>query len=1092
MSEVENIIDQLKAYKKRYYLNKLLKGSILCLAIMLSFFLVINSLEYFMRFPKEVRTAIFFSGTAFSFLVLLKYVVRPLMALMDNNRQLSNEEAAKQIGNYFPEISDKLLNIIQLSNLGQTDNSLIIASIKQKSNQISWIPITASIKLSDNRRYLKYLLPPFAIGLILLLLLPQFYTEATKRLVYYDKDFVPESPFKFLVNSSLTAYRNEDFALNVNLEGSALPSEVFMISQNRKIKLEKTSKTSFSYTFLKLQQKQEFYLEAAGWKSDSYNLEVFERPDISRININFEYPTYLQKKSESISNTGSISVPEGTKVSWDVFSPSSDSINFHFQNTNLQINLLKKSESRFHAEQVLKESTPYLIKLKNQHASNKNPIQYQIEIIKDQFPEIHLQQYQDTSLFSFIMLGGNISDDYGLSELSLFFKKKENNALDFQSVSIKINEKTASQSFYYNLHLDSLEISEGDKLEYYLEVKDNDGVNGRKSTKTAVYTFAIPSKKEIKEQIKKSESATKSQIDKSVNKSKNLDKLIQELQERLKGKKELNWQDEKLLQDLLNKKEELNKEIEKLQELNKEQNLKDNAFNERSEQIKEKAEQLQKLMNELLDEETKKLYEELQKLMQEKADIEQIQQQLEKISHKEENLEKELERSLELFKKMKMENQLEKNIENLDNLIKKQEELSQKTEKSNKEEQKELQNKQEEIEEEFKEFQDELDQTEQLNQDLKNPEPWQDTKDEEEKISEELKKSSESLEKNKKKDAQKAQKSSSSQMQDLKDKLNQMQEGGEMESMQENLDHLREIMDDLIKLSFSQENLMNAFREVNNSDPRFVDLSKEQLKLKDDSQIIKDSLYALANRVMQIQSFVTREVSSMHQNMDESSEAIKERNKSKILGKQQFAMTSINNLALMLDDVLDQMQQQMAEAQGKPQSGKKSKQKAPSMSQLQQQLNQQIQQLQKSGKTGKQLSEELSKLAAEQEKIRQMLQEMSEKEGGTKPGSNQQLQKQMEQTETDLVNKRLTSETLKRQQEILTRLLETENAQKERELDEERKGQSAQDKEKQLPKGFEEYINQRKKEVELLKSVPPKLTPYYKNEVNNYFKRIRE
>ena len=96
----------------------------------------------------------------------------------------------------------------------------------------------------------------------------------------------------------------------------------------------------------------------------------------------------------------------------------------------------------------------------------------------------------------------------------------------------------------------------------------------------------------------------------------------------------------------------------------------------------------------------------------------------------------------------------------------------------------------------------------------------------------------------------------------------------------------------------------------------------------------------------------------------------------------------------------------------------------------------------------------------------------------------------MEQNELDLVNKRLTDQLIRRQEEIMTRLLEAENAQKERELDDEREAEQSKTIERNIPEAFEEYIKAKEKEIELLKTVPLKLNPYYKKEVNEYFSRL--
>jgi septal ring factor EnvC (AmiA/AmiB activator) len=201
-------------------------------------------------------------------------------------------------------------------------------------------------------------------------------------------------------------------------------------------------------------------------------------------------------------------------------------------------------------------------------------------------------------------------------------------------------------------------------------------------------------------------------------------------------------------------------------------------------------------------------------------------------------------------------------------------------------------------------------------------------------------------------------------------------------------------------------------------------------------------------------------------------------------------MTSINNLALMLDSHFDMLMQMMANA--RPSMGKSNqKGKQQSLGEMQQQLNQRIEELKGSGKTGRQLSEELAEMAAEQERIRRALQEMQEKfkqNGGNLPGDD--LTEKMEDTETQLVNKQLTEQLIKRQREILTRLLESEKSMREQNLDEERKGETAKDYEKEIPSAVEEYLRLKEKEVELLKTVPPKLYPYYKKEVSEYFKRI--
>ncbi len=1097
----ENVLlSNLNAYKKKYYLNQVLRGSLLLLIAVLSAFLFANSLAFFSDFNTTVRALLFFSFIIFCLIIGYKWLLLPLSKLFAIGSPISDEEAARQIGRYFPEIEDKLLNTLQLQQAGWGSNELVAASIAQKTAKIGVIPFNQAINLGENTKYIKYLIIPVLIIMLLWVLVPSFLAEGTSKIINFNKKYVPIAPFTFVMaNKELNAFKNEDYEVLLDFTGKAIPDKAYIVAGGRRIKMEAGTSSLFSYTFKKIQKASSFSFEAAGFESENYVLNVVNRPNLKNFNIDLNYPAYVKRENQRLENIGNLEIPEGTEVVWQFSTIDAEELTLHFEGDEEE-NALQISDNQLvkYKRRLLK-SQDYKIKLKNQYSLNKGEIGYRINVVKDQHPSITLDQFRDTTLYSYMVLGGNIADDYGLTKLALWYRKKNGaNQGNYTAINIPINRSQNSQSYYYQMQFDSIRLADGEDIEYYLQVWDNDGVNGRKSSKTAKYVFNIPDKNELKESIAESSKSTEKQIDETLKKAKELKDQLEEQEQKLKTENKLRWQDEKKIKEIIEKKDELNEAIEKLKELNKNADEKRKRFSESSERVQKKAEQLQKLMDELLDEETRKLYEELQKLMEEKTDLNKVQDILEKLNNKEEDLEKELERNLELFKKLKFDYKLEETIKEIEDVTKEQEKLAEETlDKNNDSE--DLQDKQEEINEKFQETKESIKELNEINQDRKRPESIQDTSEEQQQIDDAQKESKESLEQNKRKKAAKSQQQAGQKMKEMGKKLQQMQSSGEMEMMMENLDNLRDIVDNLVKLSFNQEELMVDFRNTKQSDPRFIQLSQQQLKLKDDSKIIEDSLLALSERVFQIASFVTEELSEMSGNMDKTIKALRDRQKSQAISKQQFTMTSINNLALLLDDVLKQMQQQMADAMGNPQKGKDGK-NMPGLSELQKQLNQQIQNLKKSGKSGRQMSEELAKLAAEQERLRQQLKEMHEKfgqnslEGGQGDGNKEikKLLKQMEETETDLVNKRLTTEMINRQKEILTRLLEAENALRERELDEKREAERAKSYEKQLPKAFEEYIKLKEKEIELLKTVPLKLNPYYKKEVNEYFKRIEK
>jgi hypothetical protein len=552
----------------------------------------------------------------------------------------------------------------------------------------------------------------------------------------------------------------------------------------------------------------------------------------------------------------------------------------------------------------------------------------------------------------------------------------------------------------------------------------------------------------------------------------------------------MDWQDRKMIEELNKKRQELEDKIQKLQELYRANALKMERFQNMSQQIKDKQQELEQLFNDLLDNDTKKLLDELNKLLDENRNVDQVKDLIDKISYKNENLLKNLERTVELFKRMKYESKLDETVNQLKDLQHSQDSLSNST-NDQKNDLSKLSEQQEKLNKDFQDARKNIEEMLDLNQDLKNPFPVENTIDEEKAIEEQQKNASDNLQKGNRGNASKAQQQASDQLQKLTQKLDRMQMSGEMSMVQENLQDLRGIIDNLLKLSFSQENLMNEIRKLNLSDPRFNEFSQEQLNIRDESKIVEDSLMSLASRAAMISSFITRKTGEMNEYIEKSTDALKERKKAEATGLQQYAMTSMNDLALLLQDVMSSMQQQMAAMMGMP---SKSQQKGnePDMSELQQQLNDRISELKKSGKTGRALSEELARLAAEQEKIRNMYKEEREKSlhKDSGDGSND-LIKKMEQSELDIVNKNITQQLINRQKEIQVRLLESEKAMREQKLDQEREGVHAKNVKFEVPPELEEYLKTKEKEVELLKTVPPRLNPYYKREVNDYFKRLQ-
>ena len=103
---------------------------------------------------------------------------------------------------------------------------------------------------------------------------------------------------------------------------------------------------------------------------------------------------------------------------------------------------------------------------------------------------------------------------------------------------------------------------------------------------------------------------------------------------------------------------------------------------------------------------------------------------------------------------------------------------------------------------------------------------------------------------------------------DLEQKLSDMQQEENQESQSEDINSLRQILENLIKASFDQENLMDELADTKTTDPKYISVMQDQKNLQSDLQMIEDSLFALSKRQMQIESFVNKEISEINDDVE--------------------------------------------------------------------------------------------------------------------------------------------------------------------------------------------------------------------------------
>jgi len=1146
MQKGNKILEKLDLFIRKYYKSRLIRGVLYTIALSVALFLVIVLLEHFGYFSMGVRMILFWGYWLALAAIVGWCVVVPLLKMNRLGKVLSYEEAARIIGAHFPEIKDKLLNLLQLSKDAEEISSrpvdddeqpvniaLILAAVKQKTDQLSVIPFTNAVDLKVNRKYVKYALIPLLLLGTILIIKPKIITEPSKRLVNNTVAYERPAPFTFVVkNEALEVAQQEDFQLMVEVEGDAVPNEAFINIEGRLFKMKQLDKTHYSYLFKTLQRSVDFHFEATGVTSLPYTLKVFPKPSIMGLQAQLTYPAYTGKGSELITNVGDLNVPQGTLIRWQFQTKDVDTLYCFFGETS-SLPYRPDKNGRMAIEKRALQSFDYGFFAINRYTPLADTLKYGVSVIADVAPMILAMEMRDSLTPSRIYFKGRIKDDYGFTKLEFkLFKTNQKDSTRNLSITIPVAiTGEASQEFYHTYNLNELTIAPGDRIRYYFEVWDNDGINGPKSAQSRSFEIDIPTQEELAERLDKNYDHIEEKTQQSISELKKLQKDIDDMLQKLVDKKDLTWQDKKQLEELVKKEAQVKEELRKMQQQIQENNRLEEQYRDQSEKIMEKQKELDKLIDQVMNDEMKELMKQMEELMHEQ-DKKRVQQELENLKIKNEDIERQLDQNIELMKRLEMEKKVEEAVKRMDDLAQKQRDLAAKTENAKAKDKDELAKQQEQLMKDFDQLKKEIDQIKndykKIDQDL----DFKVDKELEQKISNEQKEAQDRLQKGKNKDASQQQKEAADDMEKLSEQMAQAQMEMEQDELAEDAEQVRKLLKNVVNLSFQQESLITQLNAIYIQDPKYQQIIKDQNIVKEDFRNVRDSLQAMARRQTAIAAVVNKEVSSINSNIQKTLSFLLQYNQAfygnmkntSASKNMQYSMTSLNNLALVMAEALDQMQNQQRQNEQKKKNGScknqgmkiknnscskpgNGKPSAKSIKQMQDELNKQIDALKKQlDKQGQQkadqrtkagqkgsMSEEFAKQAAQQEMIRRMLQQMGQEMKNQNAGNSKlareidEMVRQMEQTETDLVNKTITQQTIKRQQQILTRLLEHEKAEMQREKEDRRESKEAKDQYQPSPADTERYNKMQQNNLELFRTVPPSLTPFYKNKVNDYF-----
>ena len=906
----------------------------------------------------------------------------------------------------------------------------------------------------------------------------------------------------------------------------------------------------FRFNLPAVKRSVEMYAEVP-WYLDVVRTErglitVFDRPDIRGLSGSVTPPAYTKTPPRSLDeNTASVMSLAGSRVELTALSnktlKSAEIVllknTFNGDSTKrdtVRIPMQTSERKAFGAFSV-GFSGEYFIRIIDENGEeNADPIRYSVLALRDAPPSItFLQPTTDAELTEsgLLPIKVAIADDYGFSGLKLHYRRTESRYSPPQEKFTQIPigftpgaEKSLEVPYIWDLN--KLGLAPSDKYEFYLEIIDNDVVTGPKSARTGVLSARLPSLDEIfKEADKTQEIATKD-LQKVLKDAETMKRDMEEISRELRKQQEkpqADWKEKKRLEDLLKKQDDMQKRVENVQKQLEDMTQKLQQNQSISPETLQQYMEVQKLLKQVNAPELQKAMQQMQRAL-DQMQPEQMQQALQKFQFNEEEFKKSIERTMKILKRVQANQKSDELAKRAKELDEQQRDLEKQMDNANmndKEKRDELAEKQEKLKEDMQSLSKETDDLEQLMKEIQEKGgrdmPMEEMKKAQEALQKEqtekaMQEAKEQMQQGKQQEAKQQQQKAQQNLQKFAQQMQNLKKEMQRNIQQEAIRQLQKATQNMLELSKRQEQLKQQSQSMDYNSTQFREAAQDQANALQDLRNVVGRMAELSQKSFAVTPEMGKELGDALQQMENATQSLEERNAQQAGQQQGGAMSAMNKAAAQMQSMLGQMQQgngpggqQQGEqgegmGQGSGMSFTERLQQAAGQQQMLNQAMQQMMQGQQQGQGQQRLQqpggEETGRMAAQQEAIRKSLEDLAKDQKGGKRalGDLDKLAKEMQEIVSDMKSGNISEETIRRQEKILSRLLDASRSTREQDFEKQREAKSGQNFSRQSPAAIDLRTQEGRTRAlqELLRSAQQGYTKDYEALIQRYFEALQK
>ena len=639
--------------------------------------------------------------------------------------------------------------------------------------------------------------------------------------------------------------------------------------------------------------------------------------------------------------------------------------------------------------------------------------------------------------------------------------------------------------------LSALDLLPEDRVQYHVEVWDNDTVSGPKRAQSTAFLLRLPSMQEIFRELVEEQEEHVTGMEQMLAEEEQLREKVEEMRRELLREEELGWERRKDLETVLDRQEQIADQVQQLADEMDEMVAELAKRDLAAEETLAKLAQIRRLMEEMVPPEMRAAMEALHRAMEE-ADPEALRKALEEFQFSQEAFEQQLDRTLSLLKRLQLEQQMDAAVKMVEDLTKRQERINKAIEAG--EDPKKLAGREKQVERDVAPLTETL---AGLNAAMEETEPGLSAAldslrraVEEQGLGEHIARMAKMLEENQKASAGRMGKEIAGDLNALSSGLKSLQESLRQSGRDRVTKEMRAVLRGLLYLSEHQEALGGTTESLRKDRSALPGLAQGQQGLLEGADRVADRLYQTAGKTFFVTPNMGQALGQALKAMERATSRLVEKNAFGARQHQGEAMTALNHTAMLIRVALAELA-----SSGSGLGFEEMMQQLEGLSAQQEGINQQTMpfgQGKKPGLSGQALME---RLAAQQLAAQKGLEELLKGvgEGGKPLGRLDRTVEEMRRVAEDLKGGRVDQETIERQERILSRLLDAQRALEKREYSRRREAERAQTFRVRRPGALPGDLGERERALreDLSKALKEGYSEEYQQLIRRYFEAIR-